>query len=67
MKNQTLKTMLLILIVIGSKTNISAQKWPTIGKSFGSAPVFSPPASGTYYSPSVAFSATSNVFLTCPF
>lgn len=64
MKNQTLKTMLLILIVIGSKTNISAQQWPTIGKGFGNAPYFSPAASGTYYSPSVAFSTRSNVFYT---
>lgn len=64
MKNQPLKTILLILLVIGSVTTVSAQKWPTIGKGFGSAPVFSPPASGTYYSPSVAFSATSNVFYT---
>ena len=64
MKNQILKTMLLILLVISSVTTVSAQKWPTIGKGFGSAPVFSPPASGTYYSPSVAFSATSNVLYT---
>jgi hypothetical protein len=64
MKNQTLKTMLLMLIVIGSKTNISAQAWPTIGKGFGSAPFFSPAASGTYYSPTIAFSSKSNAFYT---
>ena len=64
MKNQTLKTMLLILIVIGSKTNMSAQPWPTIGKGFGSAPYLGSPVNGWYYSPTIAFSATSNVFYT---
>ncbi|HNY55377.1 MAG TPA: hypothetical protein PKI86_07115, partial [Chitinophagales bacterium] len=64
MKNQTLKTMILILFIIGSISTTSAQKWPTIGKGYGSAPVFSPAISGIYYSPSVAFSATSNVLYT---
>ncbi len=64
MKKQTFKTMLLSLFIIGSISTALGQKWPTIGKGFGSAPVFSPPAGGTYYSPSVAFSATSNVLYT---
>ena len=60
MKNQTFKTMLLILLVIGTNITISAQAWQRIGKQFGNTPN----SGTTFYSPALAFSAKSNVLYT---
>ena len=51
MKNQTFKTMLLILLVIGTNITISAQAWQRIGKQFGNTPN----SGTTFYSPALAF------------